>query len=328
MRGPHSFITAGYTMESNVFVSRVTVVAALMLSIPEPAFTFQEDSLKVASQNPSPMVEYTRTHERVPQKSHDGVTFEVPSVITKPVQVFIPSKTKNAKTFTLLIHFHGANYVVQHAATSYRGNIIAATINLGSGSKVYNDAFEDSTKFGSLIDSIRTKAGIHLQHSAALRSVILSGFSAGYGAIRKIISTETNYRRIDAVILLDGLHTSYIPDRKILFEGGRIDSTGLFPYIKLAQDASNKHSNKKFIITHSEIFPGTFVSTTEATDYIISTVGLKRKPVLRWGPLGMQQISTVKENHFVIFGFAGNTAPDHIDHYHSLFWFLNKLKEL
>jgi len=28
----------------------------------------------------------------------------------------------------------------------------------------------------------------------------------------------------------------------------------------------------------------------------------------------MQQLNEVKANNFLILGFAGNTAPDHIDH--------------
>jgi hypothetical protein len=40
----------------------------------------------------------------------------------------------------------------------------------------------------------------------------------------------------------------------------------------------------------------------------------------------MQQLSEVKNGNFQILGFAGNTAPDHIDHFHGLFYFLENLK--
>jgi hypothetical protein len=85
---------------------------------------------------------------------------------------------------------------------------------------------------------------------------------------------------------------------------------------------------KTNLITHSEIFPGTFVSTTEATDYLLNALGLKREPVLKWGPLGMQQLSETKRGRFAVLGFAGNAAPDHIDHLHALQWFLAALLQL
>ncbi len=42
----------------------------------------------------------------------------------------------------------------------------------------------------------------------------------------------------------------------------------------------------------------------------------------------MQQLSKAGKNHFKIMGFAGNTAPDHVDHFQSLYYFLNKLMAL
>ena len=286
----------------------------MVILVAPSAVARQQDSAKVASQNPSPMVDETRVHGRVEQKEYPGLSFEIPDLFAIPVQAFVPHKSLKARTFDLLIHFHGAPYVTNFAATNYRGNIIAATLSVGSGSKVYNDAFLDTTKFMALIDSITSSAGKQLKHAVKIRRVILTGFSAGYGAIRRIISTERNYARVDAVALLDGFHTSYLPEGMVVAAGGRIDSTGLMPYIRYAQNAITKSSSKKFLITHSEIFPGTFVSTTEATDYLLHTLSMKRSPILKWGPLGMQQLSLSKKNHFAVFGFAGNTARDHVDH--------------
>jgi hypothetical protein len=32
----------------------------------------------------------------------------------------------------------------------------------------------------------------------------------------------------------------------------------------------------------------------------------------------MQQLSEVHAGNFRVLGFAGNTAPDHVDHYHAM----------
>ncbi len=196
-----------------------------------------QTSPRPAAQNPSPMVEYTRKHERIPQEEAAGLKFVLDSLLPKPVHVFIPEKSGPSREFDLLVHFHGAGYVVQHAASRYDGNLITATVNLGSGSRVYNDAFQDTLVFTSLRDSIAARAGVSVRTEIRLRRVFLSGFSAGYGAIRKIISTPTNYAAIDAVLLLDGLHTSYLPDGKPMAEGGEIDSTGRLSWLRLAEDA-------------------------------------------------------------------------------------------
>ena len=96
-------------------------------------------------------------------------------------------------------------------------------------------------------------------------------------------------------------------------------------FLKLARDASEEGGQKSFLVTHSEVFPGTFASTTEVTDCILQDMGLQRRPVLRWGPGGMQQLSVAGRNGFRVLGFAGNSAPDHIDHMHGMERFLREL---
>lgn len=287
-----------------------------------------EDSAVVAGQNPSPMVECVRAHRRIVKRDYAGVDFKLHNLLTKEIDVFVPKKDLRSRSFDLLLHFHGANYVVRYAATRYPGSIITASATLGNGSSVYGRAFRDSTKFPQLIDSISSEVAMRLHHGIKLRRIILSGWSAGYGAVRQILSTSDNYNLVNAVLLQDGIHASYIPDGRPLAEGGKIDSMELQTFLKLASDASRRSSTKKFLITHSEIFPGTFVSTTEASHYILSKLGIKEVAVLRWGPLGMQQLSMALRGHFAVYGFAGNTAPDHIDHFESLYYFLRKLMKL
>ncbi len=285
-------------------------------------------SLVFAQQNPSPMADQTRAHKRVPQQKYPGLEFKIFDLLPQPVGVFIPQKRQKAKAFDLLLHFHGASYVVHHAAAKYQGALVAATIHLGAGSSVYGNAFDDSTRFQSLVAAIHDSLKQKLARSFSLQKIILSGFSAGYGAIRKIISSQQNFEAVEAILLLDGIHADYVPERRVLAEGGRLDSSDVAAFIRFARAAAQKNAGKQFLITHSEIFPGTFVSTTEATDFVLQNLGMKRQAVLRWGPLGMQQLSAARQHHFSVLGFAGNTAPDHVDHFHALDYFLNKLKKL
>ncbi|MGH2568943.1 MAG: hypothetical protein ACRDGA_11440 [Bacteroidota bacterium] len=285
----------------------------------------QRDTLKPSPQNPSPMVEQTREHGRVPQQDYAGVSYDLSGPLARPANVFIPQQFIQSHQFDLLIHFHGASFVVHHVATTSKQPLIAVTVNLGSGSSVYGAPFADSTAFSAFLDSIAVSVQNHLNHPPRFGRIILSGFSAGYGAVRKILSTFDNYRRADAVLLLDGIHASYIPEGRVLAEGGKVDSTGLLAFLRYADDASRPASRKKFMITHSEIFPGTFVSTTEACNYLLNALGIKQQATLQWGPLGMQQLSIARRNGFTVLGFAGNTAPDHIDHFHALSYFLGKL---
>jgi len=86
--------------------------------------------------------------------------------------------------------------------------------------------------------------------------------------------------------------------------------------LRFARDATA--GKKRMIVTHSEIFPGTFASTTETADDLLAQLGLRRRAVLKWGPMGTQQLSEAPAGGFRLLGYAGNSAPDHVDQLHSL----------
>jgi hypothetical protein len=258
-----------------------------------------------AKQNPSPMVDSTRAHGRVEKREVKGRV-----VTVEGHQVLI---TDDAAA-DLVIHFHGSPWLPLQEAEATAKPLVIVAVNLGAGSRRYSTPFSDPAMFAKLRENIEKIA-------PQINRVYLTAFSAGYGAIREILKHAPD--AIDGVLLLDGLHASYIPDAKPVAEGGAIDTASLDPFLQYARQAVG--GKKRLILTHSEIFPGTFASTTETADHLITSLDLKRRPVLEWGPLGMQQLSDTRRGSLVIFGFAGNTAPDHVDHFHAYRHFLDLL---
>ena len=257
------------------------------------------------------MVESTRTHGRLRQQPLPADVISIDGVLPQPVVVYVTPFAREAKRGDLVIHFHGASWVPVHEASSTHLPLVIASVNLGAGSRRYATPFEDAAVFTRLLDRIR---GL----SPATERVYLTGFSAGYGAIREILRDHSD--AIEGVLLLDGLHASYVPEEKPLADGGVLDESNLEVFVEYARRAVA--GEKKFVITHSEIFPGTFASTTETSDFLLNALELKRTPVLEWGPLGMQQLSDAARGNFHVLGFAGNTAPDHVDHLHAYRAFL------
>ena len=304
--------------------SRLVVGASLIAALLAVPARAQEPLPKPAPQNPSPMVEHTRAHERLEERDLPGVRVTVDGLLAKPVNVFIPRKAAESRPFRLLIHFHGAAFVPEHAVSHVRSEYVLAVVNLGPGSAVYENAFKDPAVFDRFLDAMRERLKSH-SAGAEFSGVVLSAFSAGHGAIRSILREPRHAAAVDSVLLLDGLHAGYLPPRTVLAEGGALDEGPLTPFLRFAESAIG--GKKALVITHSEIFPGTFASTTETTDYLIRALGLKRVPVLAWGPLGMQQLSKVEQGRLAILGFAGNSAPDHVDHFHAMHHFLALLDD-
>ncbi|AWW32332.1 hypothetical protein DN752_20525 [Echinicola strongylocentroti] len=270
---------------------------------------------KIASQNPSPMIENIRPHNRVSDVSITGIHEEWPNLLPKTVHFFCPENTES-DSINLLIHFHGSQNVVNFAISQNSG-WAAITVNLGSGSSVYARPFSDDRTLDKLIETASKTS------KKPIRAIYLSGWSAGYGAIRSILRSE-NKHTINGIILLDGMHAGYIPKGTPLADGGKIDRNDLSPFMHFAK--SSLEGKTQFIFTHSEVFPGTYASTTECADYLTKALGLDLQPLLAEGPLGMQQLAKASKGNLSIIAYAGNSAPDHVDHLHALYWFLGLLK--
>lgn len=301
-------------MSSNPPIRKLTILVVITISVflvVLSACKVQQKATSI-SQNPSPMEEFIRIHERVSSDDCSGrrINWELQD---KKVQLFIPKNNSIASGLDLIIHFHGLSKVTEFAICRKKSQVMV-TVSGGSGSSSYEKLFINGDEFTDILNRVQKELGIN-----RFSSITLSGWSAGYGAIRALILRYEEY--IDHIILLDGIHASYIPENKVLYEGGTIDSTDLNAFLKFGQKAML--GKKRMLITHSSIFPGTFASTTECTEYLVDNLNLKRKAVLKQGPVGMQQVGEVHSGKFSILSYAGNTAPDHIDHLHGLGYFLN-----
>ena len=256
-----------------------------------------------SNQNPSPMVERTRPHPRLKKEQPAGRREKL-TLGT----LFVPSGLKMEGTLPLLVHFHGSDWLPEVAAARL-GKSAVISVQLGSGSSTYARPFKEPECFGQLIREAESKIGL------SLGPIVLSGWSAGYGAIREILTSPDNYARVEGVLLIDGLHAGYRSGKPGPLESQLIDDD-LAVFVKWAEDAVA--GKKSFMLLHTEIFPGTFASTTETADYLLGKLNLKRQPVLEWGPLQTQQLSEVRQGRFVLRGYAGNSAPDHVDLLHAL----------
>jgi len=289
-----------------------------------PALIAAQSVPPLASQNPSPMVEQTRAHERLAPQEVAGISKSFAGPQGKPVELWMP-KSARAEDLNLVVHFLGVSWLPHYAASRLGTNIAAAVVNLGAGSGVYDRSFSDPAAFDSLLAGITREISASLGKPASVRRITLVGFSAGHGAIRAILREPRHFARVNAVLLLDGMHTSYVPEGTVLEKGGTLDAHNLEAFVRFAQAAMREE--KRFLITHSEIFPGTFASTTETADYLLRALGLRRTAILRWGPRGMQQLGEVRAGRFELMSFAGNSAPDHVDHFQGMPEFLERISK-
>ncbi len=254
-------------------------------------------------QNPSPMVEHTREHPRLTKTEPVGAR--------QPLRLgtlFIPEKLKGRREVKLLLFFHGGDWLPDFAAAQQR-DLAVITVQAGAGSGAYTKLFVDPASLPALIAEAETASGVKFGE------IELGGWSAGCGALRQILADPASYARVSRVLCIDGVHAGYVHgapgQQESELEPANVDS-----WLRFGRDALA--GKKRLLITHSEIFPGTYASTTETADYLLRAWGLTAHPVVRWGPMRTQMLSDVHSGGLRVVGFAGNSAPDHVDQMQSL----------
>lgn len=257
------------------------------------------------AQSPSPMVENTRAHQRQQQRALPGERIRIPLG-----EILLPPSARTGKPLPLVIHFHGAPWLAEQSVRQAFPKAAVLAVNLGAGSRVYAEPFRDPSALPSILQAL----------GRPVSRLYLSGWSAGYGAIREILRQPANAALLRGIVLLDGMHSGYeTPEEKRQPLPADLDAFEQFARTAISGRA-------RFLVLHSEIFPSTFASTTETSDWLLTRLNLRRKPVLRWGPLGMQILSDTRRGRLRVLGFAGNSAPDHVDHLHALPWALRQIR--
>ncbi|WP_437593999.1 hypothetical protein [Sorangium sp. So ce1000] len=164
--------------------------------------------------------------------------------------------------YDLLIHFHGAEPVRKLLAPKGMDLVIAG-VDLGTRSSEYARALE-SGGWDALLQAIDREVGSATGSAGAhARRLVLSSWSAGSGAIGRII--ERGNSHVDGLILLDSLYGSYMPGQTSLAQGQ------LAPYVALASAAAR--GAPVFYLTHTEIPTSGYASTKETATFLLRELG-------------------------------------------------------
>jgi hypothetical protein len=259
------------------------------------------------------MTDTTRPHPRVAQYEPKGQRLPIGQGT-----LFVRDGLKASARLPLIVHFHGAPWLIEHQIAELKSDAVLVTFQLGAGSGVYARPFADLKLFDSIVSEASAGASQLLGRSITFSQIVLTSWSAGYGSIRAILRQPDHYARVSAVLLLDSMHASYAGANT---GGPRTEDPPVLDadvdaFAQLARDAVS--GRKQFVVLHSEVFPGTYASTTETADAVLRAADVKRQARLREGPIGMQQLSETTAGKLTVIGYAGNTAPDHVDHLYAL----------
>ncbi len=228
--------------------------------------------------------------------------------------IYLPNGCRTvSRPFDLLVHFHGAPTALEPIFERSDIDGVLVILNLGIGSGRYDEAFRYGGSFDALLT--RTSMALHDLCPNAVSTparVALSAWSAGYGAVFRILDHEKDAKRIDAVLLADGLHANFEVGGE--FEH-RIQPEQMAPFVNYADEAVA--GKKLFAITHSSILTP-YASTTQTSDFLLAQENVESVPANIAPPRpGMLPLTRGDAGNFHVMGFAGDNEQAHCDHLHA-----------
>lgn len=213
-------------------------------------------------------------------------------------------------SYDVLIHFHGVETAMAPAYIDSGLESVLVIINLGEFSGPYETQYAVPGSLDNLIDQIESTIKKYCPASH-LGRVALSAWSGGYGAVFRILAREAEAKRVDAVLLADGLHVGFTNART-----RQINELQMVPFVRFSQRAARGET--LFAITHTQIRTP-YASTTETADYLLQVNGVERVDAEKPGPRpGMTLVSSATGHGLRVFGYGGNDTRAHCDHLHAI----------
>jgi hypothetical protein len=206
-------------------------------------------------------------------------------------------------SYDLLLHAHGGE-----AARRVLGNglpMVLATLDLGPLSGDYRGTFPDRRSFDRAIAGIDRAVSDAMGRPAKADNIVISSFSAGYGAVAEALAAVGQDGAPSGVILLDSLHASYRT-------GLEIEPTTLDPFLVYARRALEGRGY--LALSHSAIRPPGYASTEEVATFLLHTLAVEATPLDKPSGTGLTLTRLAREKGFSVRGYAGQDKGAHCAH--------------
>ncbi|HMA95208.1 MAG TPA: hypothetical protein VKP30_21110 [Polyangiaceae bacterium] len=232
----------------------------------------------------------------------------LPSKLTRAANVIVwhPDAVEPDGSYDVIVHFHGVQMALEPAMREAGLRAVLIIINDGLVAESYRDGHGAPGTLTQLLDALHQHvAEAFRRDDVHARRVAVSAWSAGFGAVAPMLRRSDDVDRIDAVLVSDGVHSSFTDLRRRVIADHQLSSVVAFAKRAIARD-------KLFAITHTAIQTPDFASTTETAEKILGLLSITPSMILDKRP-GQEPppTSIAEQGDFVLMGFSGNDKHAH-----------------
>lgn len=170
----------------------------------------------------------------------------------------------------LALHFQGGVVIAEEnfARMQRPGVLIASTLAGRSGA--FSEPYRDPAAFRALLAEGERELGRRCGREVHFAPILITFFSAGYGAVRELLKEPEFFARIAALVSADSIYASVVaPDVRAPAAEQMVD------FLRFAQAAAR--GDKTFVLAHG-MYPTEYASTGECADLVLASVAGRREP--------------------------------------------------
>lgn len=236
--------------------------------------------------------------------------------------LFIPHdwKIPASGELSLLVGFQIQAWHLVQEDIRRGGHHLILAVHVGEGTPANSRAFEDPERFGRLLkiveEKVREKSGAA---TAKVTTLDFAAYGGGYGAIRTLLKDPDTAKMVQRLVLCDAMYASYDKTSPGTEANGRrkIDPAQMTSWLPMAQAAAE--GKKTFVLTHSQILPGSYASTLECGLALAEAVGAEVvKPEVDSSAAANDEnyalLTQADKKHFHVWGYNGVNNEGHATH--------------
>lgn len=210
--------------------------------------------------------------------------------------VFVPEGWRPRRNNRVCLHFHSAPWYVvsQYQRTSLKDPVVA--FNFGQGSTTYARPFESPLSWNLWVKEIESVL------RSRMGALVVTSFSAGYGAVRNLIKQEGFLSKLETVVLSDSMYGSYSTPR-----------TPLGDHVACWKPLADRARAGKttVVMTCSTIEPETYCGTHEISRALVQSYGKEMTNIT--GTEGDQRLlRRYDEAKWHVWHYDGKTPTAHM----------------
>ncbi|MCA8976227.1 MAG: hypothetical protein KDC98_16010 [Planctomycetes bacterium] len=205
----------------------------------------------------------------------------------------------------LAIHFQGGVVIAEeNFARMHRPGVLIAS-TLAGRSSAFSVPYRDPAAFRTLLAAGERVLAERAGREVRFGPILITFFSAGYGAVRELLKEPEFFDRITALVSADSIYASVVaPDVRAPEAEQMVD------FLRFAQAAAR--GEKTFVLAHGR-YRTDYASTAECADLVLASVGGVRQPGHGFTDRGVPIGAEFHCRGFHLYAFDEATAGIHVD---------------